>query len=528
VRSTRGRQAKVVLFLLAVLIYAARVWWMDDGRYVLYDDALISFRYAHNLANGHGLVFNPGQRVEGYTNFLWVILLAGGMRLGVDVLWLAKAIGIVCGIGVLLLTLMVSDSLLPGAGNWIVFPSFLLASTASLPRYALSGMETLMFSVWLCLALWLELGVGGLKGGIFAAAALALASLTRPEGVLFFVVFAVARIVERALRGQRLFVLFREGLLRLLTFALIFAPYFAWRYGYYGYLLPNTFYAKAGGLSVAAVGRGLRYLRNELLILNLPMLLCGLFGLLLPKRRGVLAMLFTVVVYLAYVVTIGGDDFNVFGPRFLLVIFPWLAIVGLAGLIELAFQHLRAPQFFLMLSVVVLLVLECGLSAFEMIPYRDAIELNHGWWATAEWLAARAAPESLVAVDAAGIIPFHTGLPTIDMLGLNDVHIAHLSVATLGSGHAGHEKFDPDYVLTQKPIYITSWLAPGGRPLSAGLEQVAGRLREEYELVAVFLMRRPERGEPAWLNLDEMDYTDELFRRGYIYGIFRLQRGEEP
>ena len=43
----------------------------------IFDDAFISFRYARNLLDGHGLVWNPGERVEGYTNFLWTILLAG-------------------------------------------------------------------------------------------------------------------------------------------------------------------------------------------------------------------------------------------------------------------------------------------------------------------------------------------------------------------------------------------------------------------------------------------------------------------
>ena len=48
------------------------------------DDAFISFRYAANLLDGHGLVYNPGERVEGYTNFLWTLLLAGAMGLGAN------------------------------------------------------------------------------------------------------------------------------------------------------------------------------------------------------------------------------------------------------------------------------------------------------------------------------------------------------------------------------------------------------------------------------------------------------------
>lgn len=498
---------------------------MDDGRYVLLDDALISFRYALNFVQGSGLVFNPGERVEGYTNFLWVMLLAGGMGLGVDAIWLAKVGGIACGVAILVLCYLVGEQLVPQAGVWAAFPPLLMAATASLPRYALSGMETLLFSALLCLALWLELALDGPLGTVFASAVLALAALTRPEGVLFYGVFTLSRAVERAWRGEKLAMVLRVVLLSLVAFGTIFVPYSAWRWAYYGYPLPNTFYAKAGGLSTESLGRGLRYLRHELLILNLPMLICGVAGLLVLGRPGVAAMLSTVVAYLAYVLLIGGDDFNVFGPRFLLVVFPWFALIGLAGLAGLARRRQPVRRFAVAIAALALLALEGALSSYEMIPYGDAIALNHGWWTAAEWLSAHAASDDIVAVDAAGIIPYHTGLRAIDMLGLNDVHIAHLSVATLGAGHAGHEKFDPAYVLAQEPTHITTWLAPQAQPLSAGLEQVADRLQQRYELAVVFLMRRPGVDEPTWIDATAVPYTEELHRRGYVYGILR-RRGE--
>ena len=58
------------------------------------DDAFISFRVAEQLANGDGLVYNIGERVEGYSNLLWVLLLALFSRLGVDVIWAAKGLGV--------------------------------------------------------------------------------------------------------------------------------------------------------------------------------------------------------------------------------------------------------------------------------------------------------------------------------------------------------------------------------------------------------------------------------------------------
>ena len=59
------------------------------------DDAFISFRYVDNLVAGHGLVFNAGERVEGYTNFLWVILLAGLQSLGMDPIPASRLFGLI-------------------------------------------------------------------------------------------------------------------------------------------------------------------------------------------------------------------------------------------------------------------------------------------------------------------------------------------------------------------------------------------------------------------------------------------------
>ena len=76
--------AALVFFLVRARYYAA---WMDD-------DAFISFRYARNLVRGAGLVYNVGERVEGYSNFLWTILLAGAHALGVPLPETARVLGL--------------------------------------------------------------------------------------------------------------------------------------------------------------------------------------------------------------------------------------------------------------------------------------------------------------------------------------------------------------------------------------------------------------------------------------------------
>ena len=91
VATRRGR----VIYLLSVpwLLLLA---WLTSVAWFLTDDAFISFRYVRNLLEGHGLVFNPGEYVEGYTNFLWVVVLAIPHWLGVDPIGFSFATGLAC------------------------------------------------------------------------------------------------------------------------------------------------------------------------------------------------------------------------------------------------------------------------------------------------------------------------------------------------------------------------------------------------------------------------------------------------
>jgi hypothetical protein len=71
------------------------------------------------------------------------------------------------------------------------------------------------------------------------------------------------------------------------------------------------------------------------------------------------------------------------------------------------------------------------------------------------WLHECAGPNTYIAVDAAGQIPFYSDLKTLDLYGLNDLTIAHRQVENMGQGTPGHEKMDMDYVLfVAQPDYI--------------------------------------------------------------------------
>ncbi|HEX9671069.1 MAG TPA: hypothetical protein VGC93_16500, partial [Thermoanaerobaculia bacterium] len=150
----RARSASAALLAAAtaaalLLARAAHLW----DPYLLVDDAFISFRYAANLAEGHGLVFNVGERVEGYTNFLWTLLLAGGAALGLDLPRLSVALAAAAGIAAIGLLARLARHALPETPLLAALPPLLWAALGSQPRFVVSGMETLLFAALLLLAL---------------------------------------------------------------------------------------------------------------------------------------------------------------------------------------------------------------------------------------------------------------------------------------------------------------------------------------------------------------------------------------
>lgn len=205
------------------------------------DDAFISFRYADHLVRGLGLVFNAGERVEGYTNFLWTLWIALGLKLGCDAERWAAGWG-VAAYGILLV-LLCSEHLrwrrrLGVTGLTLPLAALLVALHEDAQVYATGGLETAWFAL-LAFATWLALARERHAPG--AGFLLALTALTRPDGVLFAV---PAGIYWLAFGRPRLRSVLQGGL----AFLGPVAAHWAWRVAYYGDFFPNTFYAKSAWL----------------------------------------------------------------------------------------------------------------------------------------------------------------------------------------------------------------------------------------------------------------------------------------
>ena len=415
------------------------------------DDAYISYRYARNLVAGHGLVFNPGEYVEGYTNFLWTLLVALGLAAGASAEATAHGLSLVTGIAILVAASGYAMRALPDRAAWLAFvPAVIVLASVAFARWATTGLETPLFVFAVTAALWAQ---AARRMG-WCTAALCVATLTRPEGVLAaFAVYTFHLLWQRkkplaALRAP-------------LVFAAVVLLHSVFRLTYYGSIVPNTFYAKVGGIPFEA---GVEYVRA--------FLRAGSVALLLPaawaafRKPSLRPGALFVVVVAAYTILIGGDVF--WHGRFLLPALPTLSVLATVGVWDWGNRN-RAlgavGAVALGLAVWIPLrgiapegddpgVLSRAEALAERRHFDVAYQVNDN--NRIRILERRGKPVRLVAATGIGFLGYRSGLPMLDLLGLVDSTVARSSDAEQSEGIAlpGHSRSNANYVLSLRPDYL--------------------------------------------------------------------------
>lgn len=420
---TKDRLSLGVLGLACVVMVAIQSWF----GLCLQDDAYISFRYARNAALGNGLVYNTTEVVEGYTNFLWTILFVPVELAGLDPGPVAFLAGMLCTVALLHATWKLGDK------GWLA--PVLVACFPGLALEGVQGLETCFYAWLVTMAL-----LGGRFWPFFAG----LAALTRPEG---YAVFGLLWL----LRSSKI----PSGA----VFTGLTVPHLLFRWLYYGGLVPNTFHAKVGSGDDSVLGtaiwRGLEYIGSGAWSV-LPFALgLGFLGWSLVRRktlpggrRGVELAVLTGF-FLVYILAVGGD-FKGTG-RFLIPWLPALACLVQASIPTVLPAHTARVGAGLAVATAIWAIPGFG----EMKDFADrfAEDLERRQ-AIGRFLASAIPPDKVIAVHAAGILPYYAGLETIDMWGLNDAHIARAPVEDLGKGIPGHERHDYGYVLSRRPDFI--------------------------------------------------------------------------
>jgi hypothetical protein len=413
-------------------IGGVRYWW-------LVDDAMISMRYARNLADGLGLVWNEGERVEGYTNLLWTLFMAlvhlaplPDSKTSLVVLLANVAIGAAT------LPLIVRLVRLLGGGAWV--------SAATLAAYVL-GVDTLVY------------GTNGLEATLLG----------------FFLVFCVCRVLEEARSGSprvsTYLAIGAMGLVRadaailsglicgaslalnkdrktVLQYCLLaFAPIWtseAFRIVYYGELLPNTAYLKTMNWD-GRYAAGWRYVSDFARAYILPGALAAV-GVGLSGFRVRFVLSCVLLFYAAYVAYVGGDAWPNF--RFFVPVLPVLWALAFVAVQDLPTRAAHR----LIIGALCLLTIPSFIWAYPSFLSPVPIELANT--KVGLYLKENTPPDAAVAHSSAGAAFYFSGRRGIDLLGKMDPYIARQAPANDGT-LPGHNKFDYAYSLGElKPDYV--------------------------------------------------------------------------
>lgn len=451
-----------VLVALACVLsfYIAFIWrssfLVGETRYFsLFDDAMVSMTYARNLAEGHGLRWNVGETpVEGYTNFLWTLLLAAFHLLGLGdakVSLLVEITGALC----LLLAMMSAARIASIYARTAIAP--LAAAVAvglyyPLVYFTLRGMEVGFLAVLFLIAVDLTLQVkeNPSRGKVsLLAVVLSAALLVRMDAVIFCSVLILSCVIL-APSSQRV----RIGAFLVAACVLTGCSHSLWRYWYYGDLLPNTYYLKMTGVSLwFRVSEGARYFKAVFWPHLAPYCL---FALLALARRRPPVVLFSLsaTIFLfqcAYSIYAGGDAWEQtgFANRYITVAMPFVIILcalGVESIVLWIRRGSRSARIVEAIGLILAVVLIAAANRRELLDwYRTKgfqVEQDARVVRSALQIKANTSPEAKVAVVWAGAVPYFSRRRALDILGKNDPVIARMEPRPLPWFYPGHNKWN--------------------------------------------------------------------------------------
>jgi arabinofuranosyltransferase len=337
--------------IIISIIYSYKLKWVGD-------DIFIGLRYVQNFVAGNGLVYNIGERVEGFTDFLWLMLISLFAKYHFDPVHAAQTLGILSSV----ITLMISASLIYKISKhyqlfFIPFITIALALNYDYNVWATGGLETAFFTTLLTAAFYsffftdFNERTKLLVTGLF----LSLAIMTRPDALLITFEVNGLLLLSQLLKRTPLSKIISALLLFNLAFICLYIPYFIWRFNYYGFIFPNTYYDKLGNETLFSKGFYYLWLYfkphfTAFLIVILPPFV--LLPLLKQKPLEQLktfienkwdaAFLTAVIVVYTYLIVfiakVGGDFMH---ARFVIPMTPFIYFIIFYSLLHLRFLSVK-------------------------------------------------------------------------------------------------------------------------------------------------------------------------------------------
>jgi hypothetical protein len=476
VRGFRKTERVLIVGLTLVLGWVMVLYFVNaarlnpTGNFSTYaDDTYIHLRFAHHLTEGWGIVWNKGgQPVEGSTSFFYLLMIAAIEMLGVQPIWALAytcALFAVLSIMIALLILQKINSAHPVENLTAVI---LFGLSPRLMIWASTGLEVTLyaFSLALCVFGYILYRAGSLSP-YFVGFLFAVSSYIRPECLAVFGVTFGFDLIAAYTSGNKKY---QPAFALLTSFLVLYLPVLLWKWSYFGYPFPNTYYAKTGG-GMVQIMAGASYLWTNLAETFIPSGLLGiLFLATIRKPHYSLEKAYLLLVLLSSwaIVAFNGGDYMLKG-RFLTPLFPILFVLAGLGISQLAEQTAGMYRIVLISSLLFMAVFIWHSEKPVMVdrgdaPFPTAKENKPGYIiSTPEFVMMGKALHSIAAAgDSIALVPigaigFYSDMIVYDMVGLVDPVIAHepfLEEYIKNSWRPGHDKGDGEYILAQKPTYI--------------------------------------------------------------------------
>ena len=449
--------AALLVFTAITVIATLRVSLVLDGvRYFwLDDDQMVSMRYARNLAEGAGLVWNPGERVEGYTSVGWTLVMAAVHLLPLSDAMFPLAMKIVAwflGCWVIVLTDRALRQFVPQPG--LARPAILitLALCFDLVFWSTNGFETPLLTALFLLS-FVRIIDDSERGLARPSTFLLVGALPLARSDAFHL-WAALLVLSFSLRDSSSPALasMAAWLRGAAVAALLPITHVVLRRWYYGDWLPNTYYLKVsdyGGRFESGLGYLKRFADTYIVVLILVLA----YALWSRDRRG-RWIVAAAAVSIAHVLVVGRDIFPYF--RYLAPWVPVFLVLAAAACVEFAAAAPIARRVLVGLLAATTIV-HAGIRGFgTLATLREFNGSPETGVIAGVMIRQHARPDSTLAVTSAGNAPYFSRRRAVDMLGKTDAHIAHLHPRA--GGDIGHGKFDFDYSLSRGPdLIVTPW-----------------------------------------------------------------------